>query len=256
MAFDRAAFDELGYVRLQHVFSDDVAAGLRDIAWSELACVHGVREHDRSTWTVVEPRHWKRTRTAAARLMVARPVSDALDELLGPNAWRIPDHWALLVTFPTPGEWRIPHHLWHIDGPASLETTTASEVKLFAFFGSVSPHGGGTLIVPRSHHMLARLVASQPSLGSAEPKQLWARFMAHAPWLKALASASDTSPDRAARFMAQDGDVEGLPARVVELTGEPGDVVLCHPMLFHCVAPNTADRPRFMRTTMIKRLPA
>jgi ectoine hydroxylase-related dioxygenase (phytanoyl-CoA dioxygenase family) len=56
--------------------------------------------------------------------------------------------------------------------------------------------------------------------------------------------------------MAEDGDVQSVPARVVELTGEPGDVVLCHPMLFHCVSPNTAACPRFMRTTMIKRLPA
>ena len=83
-----------------------------------------------------------------------------------------------------------------------------------------------------------------------------ARFMAHAPWLKALASPTDGDPKRNARFMEADGDVKGIPARVVELTGEPGDVVLCHPMLLHCVAPNTADEPRFMRTATIKRRPA
>jgi hypothetical protein len=256
VGFDRQAFDELGYARLPGVFSDDIAAGLRDVAWSELTSKHGVHEHDSSTWTVPEPRHWKRTRTAAARLMVAPPVSDALDVLLGPGAWRTPDHWHVLVTFPTPGAWRLPHRLWHIDGAVSRDPSAVSEVKLFAFFGSVGPRGGGTLVLPRSHRMLARLLENQATLVTAEPKQLWARFMAHAPWLKALASATDASPDRAARFMAEDGDVQSVPARVVELTGEPGDVVLCHPMLFHCVSPNTAACPRFMRTTMIKRLPA
>jgi hypothetical protein len=41
--------------------------------------------------------------------------------------------------------------------------------------------------------------------------------------------------------------VEGVPLRVVELTGEPGDMVFCHPVMVHCGAPNRGTRPRFMR---------
>ena len=41
--------------------------------------------------------------------------------------------------------------------------------------------------------------------------------------------------------------VEGVPLRVVELTGEPGDMVFCHPVMLHCGAPNHGTRPRFMR---------
>jgi hypothetical protein len=41
--------------------------------------------------------------------------------------------------------------------------------------------------------------------------------------------------------------VEGVPLRVVELTGEPGDMVFCHPLMIHCRAPNRGARPRFMR---------
>ena len=41
--------------------------------------------------------------------------------------------------------------------------------------------------------------------------------------------------------------VEGVPLRVVELTGEPGDMVFCHPLMVHCAAPNRGARPRFMR---------
>jgi ectoine hydroxylase-related dioxygenase (phytanoyl-CoA dioxygenase family) len=36
--------------------------------------------------------------------------------------------------------------------------------------------------------------------------------------------------------------------RVVELTGEPGDVVFMHPHLLHAAAPNRSDSPRFMIT--------
>jgi ectoine hydroxylase-related dioxygenase (phytanoyl-CoA dioxygenase family) len=41
--------------------------------------------------------------------------------------------------------------------------------------------------------------------------------------------------------------VDGVPLRVVELTGEPGDMVFCHPVMVHCAAPNRGVRPRFMR---------
>ena len=41
--------------------------------------------------------------------------------------------------------------------------------------------------------------------------------------------------------------VEGVPLRVVELTGEPGDMVFCHPVIVRCRAQNRGVRPRFMR---------
>jgi hypothetical protein len=42
-------------------------------------------------------------------------------------------------------------------------------------------------------------------------------------------------------------DVGGVPLRVVELTGEPGDMVFCHPLMVHCSTQNLGTRPRFMR---------
>jgi ectoine hydroxylase-related dioxygenase (phytanoyl-CoA dioxygenase family) len=42
--------------------------------------------------------------------------------------------------------------------------------------------------------------------------------------------------------------VDGVPVRIVELTGEPGDVVFLHPHLFHAPAPNHGRTPRLMVT--------
>ena len=53
--------------------------------------------------------------------------------------------------------------------------------------------------------------------------------------------------DRTAAFMDGETIVEGVPLRVVELTGEPGDMVFCHPLMVHCAAPNRGTQPRFMR---------
>ncbi len=53
--------------------------------------------------------------------------------------------------------------------------------------------------------------------------------------------------DRIAAFMESEMLVDGVPLRVVELTGKPGDMVFCHPLLVHCGAANRGGWPRFMR---------
>ena len=41
-------------------------------------------------------------------------------------------------------------------------------------------------------------------------------------------------------------DVDGHELRVVELTGEPGDIVLIHPFTLHAIAENAGTGPRMM----------
>ena len=48
--------------------------------------------------------------------------------------------------------------------------------------------------------------------------------------------------------MRKTTEIGGVPVRVVELTGEPGDVVFMHPWMVHAPAPNGADVPRIMVT--------
>lgn len=56
-------------------------------------------------------------------------------------------------------------------------------------------------------------------------------------------AASDPDVD----FMTRRTEVRGVPLRVVELCGAPGDVVFCSPGIFHAVNHNRADVPRIMR---------
>ena len=63
----------------------------------------------------------------------------------------------------------------------------------------------------------------------------------------ALTGQAPSPADRIAAFMDEETTVEGVPIRVVELTGEPGDMVFCHPVMVHCRAQNRGARPRFMR---------
>ena len=70
------------------------------------------------------------------------------------------------------------------------------------------------------------------------------------PWLKALAT-DDDDPDRNERFMTET-DVDGVPVRVVELTGAAGTVYITHPWVLHSLAPNTRKTPRLMRSFPIR----
>ncbi len=51
--------------------------------------------------------------------------------------------------------------------------------------------------------------------------------------------------------MDADSDVDGVAVRVVELTGQAGDAVLCHPWCVHNVSPNARERPRMMRASRV-----
>lgn len=53
--------------------------------------------------------------------------------------------------------------------------------------------------------------------------------------------------------MDRDGDVDGVAARVVELTGTAGDIVIIHPWTFHHAAFNAGHYPRLMRGQSIYR---
>ena len=120
-------------------------------------------------------------------------------------------------------------------------------MNVFLFVDDVVRHGGGTVVLHRSPGLMATFVDGlRPA--TRTQKQLHRAFLASDPYLTALADPNDTT-DRIARFVERETDVRGVMTRVVELTGGPGDVVICHPWAVHNVAPNALDRPRLMRAS-------
>jgi hypothetical protein len=252
-AGQRTEFDELGFVRLRDVFSDDEAADMRRVVWDELETRYGIVEDDRSTWNVPVLTGMKTTKKHAAFRPIGGPsLRDALDELLGAGRCAFPTNWGqVLVTFPQPGaEWKVPATLWHVDWFYANAPTPVLGVKALAFFGDVVPQGGGTLVVSGSHRVAERFLAETTLDACGDFRACRLEFMTYIqrdPWFRALTQTDDPDPHRNGRFMDSDHDADGLPVRVVELTGSPGDVVLMHPWVLHHAAPNTASYPRMMR---------
>lgn len=253
-ALQTAQFEERGHLRLPGVFPREVALELQQRMWSELQADFGIQRENRDTW--YQPQRSLRTAKwdPLQRAIATDSLLAAIDTLLGRGRWQLPTNWGVvLVTFPdgARSDWTLPASGWHYDFDLADNATTPNGLLIFTFFSTVAARGGGTLIVEGSHRLLRRfherLTADERR---SDHQTLRKRFLRHDPWLRRLTGAS-ASADRIASFMNDAQEVDGVPVRVTELTGEPGDAILCHPLMLHVAAPNRADTPRFMRSQRI-----
>ena len=246
---DTRRFERDGYVVVRQAFSRADALAMEGRWWSELEDAHHIRPDDRSSWRQI-PGDLKAAKRDPihARILTER-VRGVFDDLLGKAAWSPPKDWGRsIVTFPGPGAWEVPTHFWHWDNPSELHLDRPRGLFVVSFIGSVAPRGGGTLILSGSPRLLIQQGYGTPAHQRRDPAaKPWDRFHRSHPWLMALAGHAPSPADRIAAFMDTETVVKGVPVRVVELTGEPGDMVFCHPAMVHCGAPNRGARPRFMR---------
>lgn len=123
-------------------------------------------------------------------------------------------------------------------------------VQLFLCLDRVAPRGGGTVVIAGSHRLVAGLAEREgPGYpGRSEPVRRSLRRSV--PWLNDLWTAGGEG-DRAQRFMEEGAEHDGIALRVVELVGEPGDVLLMHPWMLHAPAPNCGELARMVLTERI-----
>jgi ectoine hydroxylase-related dioxygenase (phytanoyl-CoA dioxygenase family) len=119
---------------------------------------------------------------------------------------------------------------------------TPQAVKIWALLGDLEPGAGGTPQVAGSHKVVERFLTTTEE---REFKAVRDEVLRSDPWFRNL-----TSEQRTVDPMAP-ADLDGLPVRVIELTGQAGDVYLTHPWILHSIAPNAADAPRMMRSRFI-----
>jgi hypothetical protein len=249
-----AAFEERGHVRLRGAFPREVALQLQQRMWAELQKDFGIDGDDRDTW--YQPQRSLRGAKwdPLQRVIATDSLVGAIDALLGPGRWQVPTNWGVvLVTFPDRTRERtLPTSGWHYDFDLGNNAISPSGLLVFTFFSTVGSRGGGTLIVEGSHRLLRLFSESlSPDERRSDHHALRRRFSRHDPWLRALAGASSAPKDRIGYFMRETQEVRGVPVRVAELTGEPGDAILCHPLMLHVSAPNRSAAPRFMRSQRI-----
>ena len=248
---DVERFERDGYVVVRQAFPQADGLAMEQLWWRELDEAHGIRRDDRSSW------HHIRGDLKAAKhhpiqaKIATERVRDVFDDLLGRGTWLPPRNWGRsIVTFPGPGTWELPTRHWHWDNQCAPHLDRPRGLFVVSFIGPVAPRGGGTLILSGSPRLLVqqeRRIPGSERPGLADVTSDRDRFHRSHPWLMALTGHAPSPADRIAAYMDRETVVDGVPLRVVELTGEPGDMVFCHPVIVHCAAPNRSTRPRFMR---------
>jgi ectoine hydroxylase-related dioxygenase (phytanoyl-CoA dioxygenase family) len=107
------------------------------------------------------------------------------------------------------------------------------------------------LFVAGSHRLAQSLIAAEGArqMRSADARKALIR---NYPWMKDLCSR-DGKTDRVQAFMNSSGAADEVEVRVVEMTGEAGDVLLVHPLMLHAPAKNCAATPRLVLSSVVFR---
>jgi ectoine hydroxylase-related dioxygenase (phytanoyl-CoA dioxygenase family) len=239
-------FDQLGLVRLPGAVPSRAADAMCDRVWQALHRKHQIERNDPDTWRRKRfggTHHLPKTETFPE---VGSPqIRAALDDLLGADNWEPPKTWgALLVAFPESRDrWEVPHQAWHLDYPAIRPREKPFAVRVFTCLAKLEAGGGGTLFLTGSHRLAQELVEKRGA-ESLRSREVSKGLTDESPWVRSLRSR-DERVDRA-RFMQAGAEIDGIPIQVVEMTGEPGDVVLAHPMIVHSASTNCRSVPRIV----------
>ena len=244
----RAAFAARGVLRLPGFHPAETVAPMADAVWADMAARLGLVRDRPQTWTVVRPAQFQQVTGGGVFDALGSPALRALaDALLGEGGWEAPRHWGQpLVTFPSARP-DMPRPMWHFDLPGSDYRVGLPGLRLFTFLEPVTPGSGGTLVVAGSHRLALDIARKGGPIPSALMRK---KLKAAHPWFDEVV---EMSMDGVRGRLGAPVVIDGVPVAVEEMTGEPGDMIVMHPLMLHGLAHNGSDRVRMMAASTVWR---
>lgn len=249
---EKESFVKWGFVKIDALIPNEVVDPIREAVLDRL-CRHGFwgeegwkapadAEAEMKLRNTIK--EISRSSKSLRPILTERMLSYARDLVSGDEVEMSPPITQFLFTAPRSyvmnhdgrwnGEWEVPRSIWHLDMPRSRSIGPPGP-EMFTFLNKVEPKGGGTLILAGSH----RLLNDVDYLSSKGVKR---KLKRHA-YFRELTGKGDG--DRS-RFLEEIGYIDNVPVKVVELTGDPGDVYFVDLRLLHSLGANTSDQPRMM----------
>lgn len=248
-------FHKRGFLIIKDLLDKRAVIRLQNEIWEELEEEFGIKKEDKATWTTPTHSPRKAKYSAANGLLINKDFRSIIDTLIGKDNWKEPSSWGgFLITFPEnkKTDWDLSDKLWHFDYEL-FRSPELGGLLIFSFFSDVRAQGGGTLVVSGSHNAIKKY---QQSL--SDEQRAWKHgqhrkyFMKTHPYFKKLTDPKLKNEDHIEWLMNESQIIDGISLQVVELTGEPGDVVFCHPRLVHAPAAiNLNSQPRIMRSKFL-----
>lgn len=256
----REAFEADGFVRVPGVVGPADVAAMRASLWATLAARGVVPERFVEVAGALRPGPgaeealWEVGRQPAFAPLPGA-LARAADEVFGAGTWAPTDGQQgglAAPNLPLPGVWSVPHLAWHMDEPVAATQERAWGLLGFVCLDDVEPGGGATVVIAGSHRRLLALARSSAGGGLLTTDDALAALAASDGWFADLLRPGDPAARRR-RFMDEEHVSAGVPLRVVELTGAPGDLVLMDPRCLHTVSANASTRARLtMRLVCVR----
>ena len=249
---EKESFVKWGFVKIDALIPNEVVDPIREAVLDRL-CRHGFwgeegwkapadAEAEMKLRNTIK--EISRSSKSLRPILTERVLSYARNLVSGDEVEMSPPITQFLFTAPSSyvmnhdgrwnGKWEVPRNMWHLDMPRSRSIGPPGP-EMFTFLNKVEPKGGGTLILAGSH----RLLNDVDYLSSKGVKR---KLKRHA-YFRELTGKGDG--DRS-RFLEEIGYIDNVPVKVVELTGDPGDVYFVDLRLLHSLGANTSDQPRMM----------
>jgi len=251
-------FNTKGWVHLEEAFPPQEALKIQDFMWEHLNELHSIERHAPDTWPPLWNGLNKQSRHPIYQAVASPRLNAAIGQILGKDQGQHPTGGGTFLVSPPDEEkapWDVKSYQWHWDGAPENEIDTLQILNVYTFYSAVEPGGGGTLFIEGSHRLIRTLVQPLgPDRSGLSQKELKCRFVRSHPWLAELTGNAPDQGDRIRRFMQEGAVIDGVPVRVIEATGKPGDAMLLHPSLYHTPSYNRTDSPRFMRNCGVKRI--
>ncbi len=242
-AEDARHFVERGYVVIHDAFSREIATSIASSAWDELESEYDVDRRTPATWqrnaegagiggyvrTKGNGRKFVLNDVAPKALQAQADVLGGIERIRNGDRLAWGDTAIGNLGMPDERPWQPPgvhQRGWHKDGWHFRHFLDSPEQGLLTvpIYSSIAPRSGGTFLAIDSLRAVAELLAEHPE---------------------------GIHPDgvQGAGYL-----IPGLIERstsFVELTGEPGDLVLVHPFILHRVSRNPSTRPRFIANVAV-----
>ncbi|MFT7521166.1 MAG: hypothetical protein ACI9MC_003317 [Kiritimatiellia bacterium] len=183
------------------------------------------------------------------------PVADAfaraLVRVFGADVWEQVEGELggyAMPNLPSAGaSWSACAAAWHVDEPTVPHVVPPWVLVGFTHIDRVEIGGGGTVVLAGSHRRLALLADELEETVTTDIAL--ASLARQEPWFSRLL-------EHDARSTAGGCTSAGVEMRLVELAGEPGDLLLLDPRCLHTTAANVSPRARLtMRTTCLRAKP-
>lgn len=211
-----------GFIRIDHAFSAEIAAQVRDILWNDL----GLDRNDPASWTRPVIRLGMYTQEPFVASASTPVLHAVFDQLVGPGKWQ---PCRSMGTFPVrfPSDEDPGDAGWHVDASFPGE----DPANFWEWRVNIHSKGRGLLMLFLYSDVGERDAPTRIRTGS------------HADVARALQAEGETGMS----FMELATRLDTMPEREIALaTGKAGTVYLCHPFIVHAAQPHRGTEPKFM----------